>query len=155
MAKVRFIGDPGAEREHRDSTTFAGFELPRGKWVDMDDAPARKLSRNSHFEVMELPDFPQPSAAPVQSDEFAKLKAEFDELAADRLALIDAYHARGADLQAALARVQELEAALVEAQQQRAAPAAQGEGNGDVDSRAGESGANADQGARRRANRQS
>lgn len=155
MAKVRFIGDPGAAREHRNSITFAGIELPRGEWAEMEDAPARKLSTNSHFEVRDLAELPKLEvAAAAPSDEMLALQARFDELVADRADLIEAYRARGADLQAALARIAELEAAG-QAVHEGAANAAQGETNGDVDSGTGESGAPADQGAGRRANRKS
>lgn len=120
MAKVRFIGDPN-QREHRDGTEFAGVKLPIGEWVEMDDAPVRKLSRNDHFEVAELPEI-EPAG-----DELAELRLDFAELAQDREELIAAYRERGEALLKANARIEELEAQIAAMQ------AAQGETDGGSD----------------------
>lgn len=151
MAKVRFIGDPRGD-EHRRGTHFAGVALALGQWADMDDAPARKLLANPHFEVEGVeplavaPRAPAPIASQtptidamahgVLSNAHAALKAEHGDL-------LEAFAARGAELNEAHARIAELEAALA-----NAAPAAQGEGDGRDADGSGKPGAEEDQGAR-------
>ncbi|KUZ35272.1 hypothetical protein WS52_04740 [Burkholderia territorii] len=159
MAKVRFIGDPRGD-EHRRGTHFAGRALPLGEWVDMDDAPARKLLANPHFEVegVEARTAFAPIAAAAAGSVtpmidamahgvLAKSHGELsDALAAlrtDHVDLHEAYAARGAELNEAHARIAELEAALA-----NAAQAAQGEGDGVDADRSGKPGAEEDQGAR-------
>lgn len=144
MAKVRFIGDPN-QREHRDATEFAGVVLPLGEWVEMADAPARKLSRNDHFEVAELP-----AVAVVEqaTGELDVLRKQFKALADDREALIEAYEVRGENLQSAYARIAELEAQVA-----GQTKPAEGEANGDDSAGTGEAGAAKAEGAGRGANR--
>ncbi|WP_124485571.1 MULTISPECIES: hypothetical protein [unclassified Burkholderia] len=158
MAKVRFIGDPRGD-EHRRGTDFAGVALALGQWVDMDDAPARKLLANPHFEVegvVPLAVAPRASA-PVASQSLtidamahgllakshAELSDEHAALKADHADLLEAFAARGAELNEAHVRIVELEAALA-----NAAPAAQGEGDGRDADGSGKPGAEEDQGAR-------
>jgi hypothetical protein len=143
VAKVRFIGDPN-QREHRDETEFAGVKLPIGEWVEMDDAPARKLSRNDHFEVAELPALAVSEQAVSELD---ALRTQFKALADDRIALIEAYEVRGESLQSAYARIAELEAQLAAL----SAPA-EGETNGDDGAGTGEAGPAKAEGAGRGAN---
>lgn len=158
MATVRFIGDPRGD-EHRRGTHFAGVALALGEWVDMDDAPARKLLANPHFEVegVEPVAIAARAPAPVASltptiDAMAHgvLVKSHSELADAHAALrtehgdlLEAYAARGAELNEAHARIAELEAALA-----NAAPAAQGEGDGRDADGSGKPGAEEDQGAR-------
>ncbi|EKS9860930.1 hypothetical protein [Burkholderia contaminans] len=109
----------------------------------MDDAPARKLLANPHFEVegVEPVEIAARAPAPV-----ASLTQTIDAHAALQTAhgdLIEAYAARGAELNEAYARIAELEAALA-----NAAPAAQGEGDGRDADGSGKPGAEEDQGAR-------
>ncbi|MBU9469103.1 hypothetical protein LGM75_27810 [Burkholderia multivorans] len=162
MAKVRFIGDPSGD-EHRRGTSVAGTELPLGEWIEMDDAPARKLLANPHFEVEGVE--PAPIRAPllgasglltpleeVTARRHAALKAVTADaqlsnahaaLKAEHVDLLAAFAARGAELNEAQARIAELEAALA-----NAAGAAQGEGNGRDADGPGKSGAEEDSGAR-------
>lgn len=155
MAKVRFIGDPRGD-EHRRETNFAGVALALGEWVDMDDAPARKLVANPHFEVDGVALLPaaivgESSLTPA-IDAVAHgvlMKSHFElvdahaTLRTEHGDLLEAYAARGADLNEAHARIAELEAALG-----NAAPAAQGEGDGRDADGSGKPGAEEDQGAR-------
>jgi hypothetical protein len=144
VAKVRFIGDPN-QREHRDATEFAGVTLPLREWVEMDDAPARKLSCNDHFEVAELVALP---LIEQHASEIDKLRADFKALADDREALIEAYEVRGENLQSAYARIAELESQLA-----ALSKPAEGESNGDDSTGTGEAGAAKAEGAGRGANR--
>ncbi|WP_224030258.1 hypothetical protein [Paraburkholderia caribensis] len=121
------------------------MQLPIGSWVDMPDTPARKLSRNDHFEVDELLPL---AIASAPSTELDKLREEFKALADDRADLIDAYAARGEDLAAANARIVELEAQLAELTAQ-----AQGEAHGSDDGGSREQGAPKVEGSRGGANR--
>lgn len=160
MAKVRFIGDPSGE-EHRRGTRFAGVELPLGRWVGMDDEPARKLLKNPHFEVdgvevlvAELLVGEPRAAAAVAiaahgdlARELDLLKAAHAALATEHRDLLEAYAARGAELNEAHARIAQLEAALA-----NAAPAAQGDVDGGDADGYGKPGAEEDQGARDGAN---
>jgi hypothetical protein len=144
---VRFIGDPNQVREHRDGTEFMGVALPLGEWVEMDEAPARKLSRNAHFEVDELPPLPEPVLDAPAGDELAMLRLDFAELAQDREELIAAYRERGDQLVAAQERIAELEAQIA-----GQTKPAEGEANGDDGAGTGETGAAKAEGAGRGAN---
>ena len=158
MAKVRFIGDPRGE-EHRRGTHFAGVALALGMWADMDDAPARKLLANPHFEVEGIEPLAVMTRTPVPVESLtptvdamangllAKSHAELTDahaaLKTDYGDLLEAFAARGAELNEAHARIAELEAALA-----NAAPAAQGDGDGRDADGSSKPGAEEDQGAR-------
>lgn len=152
MAKVKFIGDPRGD-EHRRGTHFAGIALPLGEWVDMADAPASKLLANPHFEVEGVAPVAVPSgkstegvSATPDRDMVAAL-AQIAALTAEHRDLLDAYAARGAELNDAQARIAELEASLA-----NAVPAAQGDTDGSDANGPGKPGAEEDQGARDGAN---
>ncbi|WP_321967657.1 hypothetical protein [Burkholderia cepacia] len=148
MAKVRFIGDPRGD-EHRRGTQFGGVALALGEWVDMDDAPARKLLANPHFEVegVEPVAF---STSTIDAMAHGLLAQSHSELVDTHAALrtehgdlLEAYAALGAELNEAQARIAELEAALA-----NAVPAAQGDTDGSDANGPGKPGAEEDQGAR-------
>ncbi|WP_174941302.1 hypothetical protein [Burkholderia lata] len=129
----------------------------------MEDAPARKLLANPHFEV----DGVEPAAVEARAPEpAASLTPTIDAMAhgllgkshseladahavlrADHGDLLEAYAARGAELNEAHARIAQLEAALA-----NAASAAQGEGDGRDADGSGKPSAEEDQGARDGAN---
>jgi hypothetical protein len=144
---VRFIGDPNQPRERRDGTEFMGVVLPLGEWVEMNDMPARKLSRNAHFEVDDLPPPPEPVLEAPAGDELSMLRLDFAELAQDREELIAAYRERGEQLDAARARIAELEVQLA-----GQTKPAEGEANGDDAAGTGEAGAAKAEGVGRGAN---
>ncbi|KVL84176.1 hypothetical protein [Burkholderia stagnalis] len=152
MARVRYIGDPNGD-EHRRGTHFAGIAMPIGEWVDLDDAPARKLLANRHFEVdgvepaAPVSAGPEAGAAPRPDSDLIAALAALAALDAEHRDLLEAYVARGAELNEAQARVAELEAALA-----NAATAAQGDADGGDADGPGKPGAEEDQGARDGAN---
>ncbi|WP_124609590.1 hypothetical protein [Burkholderia seminalis] len=155
MAKVRFIGDPSGE-EHRRGTNYAGVSMPIGEWVDLGDDSALKLVTNPHFEVDGIALLPaaivgvQSSAPTIDAMAHEGLAKSHSDLAdahaalkADHADLLEAYMARGDELNDAIARIAQLEATLA-----NAAPAAQGEGDGRDADGSGKPGAEEDQGAR-------
>ena len=138
MAKVKFIGDPSGE-EHRRRIEYAGVALLLGEWADMDDAAAWKLVKNPHFEVGGIATLPaaivgarhrlrrrsMKRRATCWRNRIANSSKPHAALQAEHGDLLEAYAARGAELNDAHARIAELEAALA-----NAAPAAQGESDG-------------------------
>jgi hypothetical protein len=49
--KVTYIGDPRDGLSGPDPLVWNGLAFPKGKPIDVDDATAARLARNSHFET--------------------------------------------------------------------------------------------------------